>query len=143
MVDGAALRRELEGFLGRERFEAFVGAGMKGGRLRFWQEQEWKRFVAGRPAWDVGMAALAEALRFCVLHRRELVAGEAEVVKGHVDYSPHYLHARALWFPCAHSGPVYTEGAACAMEAVRVWYCEECRAAEWRWARGKKMEGER
>src|SRR4051812_27000356 len=63
--NAAALRQALADFLGAERFRKFVRQLRGAGRLRFWQEQEWGRFVAIRPDFAASGNDLVIALRVC------------------------------------------------------------------------------
>lgn len=144
MADAWALRRALAEFLGDERFRQFVREGFRRGRLRFWQEQEWGRFVAAHPEFAVGANELAAALRICHLHGLELLPDTVEVFRGNRDYADWYIKARNELFPHAATEPWSTEGAPFEGERTVVWYCPACRNAEVEWrarhARTKQAE---
>jgi hypothetical protein len=63
MMEPAALQRTLAAFLGGDRFRKFVQQGIRYGKLRYWQEQEWARFTAAHPQFAGGREELAVALR--------------------------------------------------------------------------------
>jgi hypothetical protein len=63
MVDAAMLRRALGAFMGDERFRKFVRQGVRGGQLRYWQEQEWNRFATAHPEFAVSTKELEAAIR--------------------------------------------------------------------------------
>lgn len=63
MAEPIELRRALAAFLGGDRFRKFVRQGLRNGRLRYWQDNEWIRFTAANPQFVVGLAELAAALR--------------------------------------------------------------------------------
>jgi hypothetical protein len=133
MADAAALRRALAAFLGAERFRKFVQQFRSARRLRFWQEQAWGRFVTSYPEFTIGEDELAIVLRVCWLHGAELQPDTVEVIDGNVDYADWYVRAKLAEFPCAASGPVWTEGAPLPTRCVAVWFCPECRRAEATW----------
>ena len=112
MVEAVALRQALAAFLGDERFRQFVKEGIRRGRLRFWQEQEWDRFATLHPGFAVGLDELALALRICELHGQELLADTVEVFRGCADYADWYIEARNRLFPHAASDSWSTEGRA-------------------------------
>lgn len=133
MAEAAALRQALTDFVGAERFCKFVQQFRRAGRLRFWQEQEWGRFVADRPEFAVSEDELAVALRVCWLHGAELQPDTVEVIDGHGDYADRYIRAKAADFPCAASSPVWSEGYPFPTRTVGVWFCPACRRAEAAW----------
>jgi hypothetical protein len=133
MAEAVALRQALAAYLGDMRFRKFVHQGLRSGRLRYWQEQEWVRFTAAHPEFAVGMEELEVALRICELHGQELLPDTVEVFRGCMDYADWYIAARNSLFPHAASGPVSTEGAPFEGGRARVWYCPACRQAEVEW----------
>jgi hypothetical protein len=62
MIEPVAMRQALAAFLGDDRFRAFVQQGLRHGKLRYWQEQEWARFTAAHPEFADGREELAVAL---------------------------------------------------------------------------------
>ena len=128
------LRKALAAFLGDERFKKFVATGWRGGRLRFWQQQEWRRFCAARPELNVALADLEVAIRVCELHGDELRADEVELFHGCLDYAQDYIDTRNRLFPHAATDPVSTEGVPMAGDRIGVWYCPSCRAAQEKWS---------
>jgi hypothetical protein len=85
MVDAVALRRVFGVFLGDERFRKFVHQGFRRGRLRYWQEQEWNRFIAVHPEFAISTEELEVALRVCELHGQELSLQPARQVNAVVQ----------------------------------------------------------
>jgi hypothetical protein len=81
------------------------GRRFRGNRLRFWQEQEWERFIAANPEFAVGMDQLAVAIRVCEIHGDELLPVSAKVIHGQVDYADSYEKPRNEQFPHAASQP--------------------------------------
>lgn len=49
MAEAAALRQALAIFLGPERFRKFIQQFRPSKGLRYWQEQEWSRFLNAHP----------------------------------------------------------------------------------------------
>jgi hypothetical protein len=141
MADAVELRQALAAFLGSDRFRKFVQQGVRQGRLRYWQEQEWGRFTAAHPEFAVNLAELAVAIRICELHGDELQPDTVEVLHGYIEYAAWYVQARNLLFPHAASGPVATEGAPVEEGQVGVWYCPACRQAEANWRRTRRIRG--
>lgn len=137
------LRKALAAFLGDGRFKKFVAAGWRGGRLRFWQQSEWRRFCAARPELNAALADLEVALRICELHGDELQADEVELIHGCVDCARDYIEACKRLFPHAATDPVSTEGARTEGNRIGVWYCPSCRAAraKWTWQRTRARPG--
>lgn len=127
------LRKAFAAFLGDERFTKFVAAGWRRGRLRYWQEQEWRRFCAARPDVRAGLDDLEVALRICELHGDELRPDEVELFHGCLDFAQEYVEMRNRLFPHATSGPVATEGSPMGGDRIGVWYCPSCRSAEEKW----------
>jgi hypothetical protein len=70
MADTNALRQAFSNFLGEDRFRRFVRQGFRKNRLRFWQEQEWERFIAAHPEFAVGMDELAVAMPLSIAQYR-------------------------------------------------------------------------
>jgi hypothetical protein len=137
-VEAIELRKAFAAFLGDERFRKFVATGWRRGRLRFWQEQEWRRFCAARPEINAGFEELGLALRICEVHGDELQADEVELFHGCIDYAQDYIETRNRLFPHAATGPVSTEGATMQGDRIGVWYCPSCRTAEDKWSRRRK-----
>jgi len=138
MADVAVLRESLATFLGDDRFRKFVHQGLRRGRLRYWQEQEWARFIAANPQFDVALDELATALRICELHRDELLPDTVEVIHGNRDYAGWYIEARNRLFPNAATEPYSTEGGSFEADRFGVWYCPSCRRAQAEWERSRR-----
>ena len=68
MMDLEALQQALATFLGSVRYRKFVLETRPRGGLRYWQEQEWRRFTASHPEFAVGEDPLEDAVRICELH---------------------------------------------------------------------------
>jgi len=132
-MEAAELRRAFAQFLGDERFRKFVRTGWQRGRLRYWQEQEWRRFTSLRPDLAVPLAKLEIALRICELHGDELQSGEAQLFHGCIDYTTTYLDQRNRLFPHAENDLVSTEGRPMQGDRIVVWFCPSCRKAKERW----------
>jgi hypothetical protein len=128
MVDAAKLRQALSTFLGADWFRGSVQRLWEKGRLRFWQERVWERFVRAHPEFAVGENERAVALRVCWVHGEELQQDAVDIVE-----SDCYVRPYRAAFPFAASGPVYVEGAPFSHRAATVWFCPQCRkgAAEW------------
>jgi hypothetical protein len=141
MADAVALRRALADFLGVERFRKFVQQLRSTCRLRFWQEQEWGRFVAARPEFAIGEDELAVALRVCWLHGLKLQPDTVEVIDGQVEYADWYIRAKVAEFPCAASSPVWSAGCPLPTRSLGVWFCPECRRAEANWQQRQGEQG--
>ena len=133
MAEAVALRQALADFLGDERFRKFVHQGVRRGRLRFWQEQEWDRFASAHPEFAVGLEELAVVLRICRLHGDELLPDTVEVFHGCRDYAKWYIEACNKLFPHASSAPWSTEGMPFDGDRIEVWYCRACRQAKAEW----------
>jgi hypothetical protein len=132
-MDVTSFRPAFAASLGAEDFRKFVVQLRRAGRMRYWHEGTWRAFVAAHPEFDCTTDELLAALRVCELHGCELRPDDVEVFRGCRDYADRYLKARDRLFPNAATGPVSTERAAVQGDAVRVWYCAECRAAESDW----------
>jgi hypothetical protein len=139
-MESLELRKAFAAFLGDERFRKFVATGWRRGRLRFWQEQEWRRFCAARPEINAGLEELEVALRICHVHGEELQHDEVELFHGCMDYAPDYWEGRNRLFPHASTGPVSTEGRPMQGDGVAVWYCPSCRAAEAKWKTPRRRQ---
>lgn len=135
-MDAVSLRGQLATFLSDRQYRKFVAGLRRTERLRFWQEQEWERFIAAHPSSRVSLDDLRVALRVCELHATELLPDNVAVVEGHADLAEWYVRARRAEFPNASAGPVYAEGAPLPGPTVDVWYCPGCRHAETRWWAG-------
>jgi hypothetical protein len=129
MADAKSLRTRLEQFLGEAQYHKFVECGVYKGRLAFWQEQAWEKFVAAHPEFAVSVDELASALRVCHLHRDELLAGLGGPFRGSRDDAPAYWDALSL-FPNARSGLVSIAGT---LNDLEVFYCPTCRRVEIEW----------
>jgi hypothetical protein len=132
-MGAAALRAAFAAFLGDAKFRKFVRQGFHRGRLRYWQQEEWDRFLSAHPEFSVSMGELEAALRICELHDEELLPDTAEVFRGNLDYADWYIEARNRLFPHAAEDMVATEGAPISGERVAVFYCPACRAAKAEW----------
>jgi len=140
MTEAVALRQALSAFLGDERFRKFVQQGVRRGRLRFWQEQEWDRFCAARPEFAVSLEELGIALHICELHDQELRPDTVEVFHGCRDYAQWYIDSLNTYFPHAASDPWSTEGAPFEGDRIGVWYCPTCRDAKAEWESKRRIK---
>lgn len=134
MPDLVAMRRAFAAFLGDERFRKFVQQRRAHGRLRYWQEQEWSRFIAAHPEFSVDLDELAIALRICHLHGDELQEDTAEVFHGNRDLTQTYVEVRNRLFPRAAQDVVSTEGRSFEGDRIAVWFCPTCQAARAEWS---------
>ncbi|ALN57355.1 hypothetical protein GLE_2005 [Lysobacter enzymogenes] len=125
-MDAAALRDALEDFLGAARFAKFKAAGFEP-RMFYWQEREWDRFVEAHPQFAPAQPELAALLRFCLLHRQDLLPDRIEVVHATVYYVRDEAEPSATRFPHSGLGPYYTQGAPHPDPTHAVWYCPTCR----------------
>lgn len=132
MADSAALRNALAEYLGEDRFRKFVRAGLKHGELRFWQHQEWNRFLAAHENLAIGIEELVVALRYCELHGQELRLDSVSVFHGYRDFTDQYNRAMIDVVPYA-AEDWSTEGMAFHGSRIDVWYCPACRAAKAEW----------
>lgn len=78
-MDVQPLRWAFAEFIGDRKFCDFVRHCGTTGRLLYWQEEAWRRFVVARPEWAVSLDELRAALRFCIDHGGDLVAGPVGV----------------------------------------------------------------
>lgn len=133
MGDPVALRRAFAAFLGREQFRKFVEQGWFRGRLRFWQEQAWGRFVAEHPEFAIELGEMEAVFRICHLHGVELQSGYADVFHGCRNLTQSYIEVRSRLFPRAALDPVSTEAQSFEGGRVGVWFCPSCRRAAEAW----------
>ena len=129
-MEAIELRTAFTAFLGEERFKKVVATGWP---LRYWQEQEWRRFCSAHPELAVGLDVLEVALRVCEVHGDELQPDEVELYHGCIDYARDYIQTRNRLFPHAVNDPISTEGRPVQADRVGVWYCPACRAAKAQW----------
>jgi hypothetical protein len=127
------LRHALHSFLGDEQYRKFVQQGLHRGRLRFWQQDAWAKFVAARPEMSVALQELESALHVCHVHGDELCPDTAEVFHGCVDLVQSYCEVRNRLFPRSALDIVSTEGNPDFPDIVTVWYCPTCRTAYSAW----------
>lgn len=126
-----ALRTELQAFVGADVYARFI-ARADLGRLQWWQEREWERFVVEHPRFAVSAPHLLRILQVCPLHGTSLQA--AHVVSRPAPASEHYFEAATqVEFPCARSGWVPSERLEFAPAQADVLYCRDCRRAEAAW----------
>jgi hypothetical protein len=119
-MEAVELRKAFAAFLGEERFRKFVTTGWP---LRFWQEQEWRRYCSAHPKLALGLDVLEVAIRICEVHGDELQPAEVELFHGGIDYARDYIDTRNRLFPHAANDPVPTEGAVVQRDRVPVWFC--------------------
>lgn len=127
------LRRALAEFLGQERYRKFIQKAHRNGRLYYWQEREWDRFVEARPEFDVDDEERACCLRVCHLHGDELRPGTVAVFHGCLDWDPAYVEVRNRQFPNTRMDVVSSEGRSFKGDHVEVWFCPSCREARATW----------
>jgi hypothetical protein len=138
MADTGTLRRVFADFLGDEQFRKFVRQYLQNGRMRFWQEREWNRFVATRPEFEDAKSELPTALRVCWRHESELQPDDVKVLDENLDYAESYLRAKRVDFPCLGLNSVIS-GVVDSNEGQGVWFCPECRIAEEKWREGNDV----
>jgi hypothetical protein len=151
-MDVALLRQALASFLGDDGYRKFV-KHLNSGRMRYWQEAAWGRFVSAHPEWAISEHELRMALRVCWVHEAELRPEAVEVVDLPDEVRRHYLVTGGFafptvadpgevpgyvryngpessdWCPYARSTSVikWTEGCPFPSCTMDVWYCPECR----------------
>jgi len=125
-MDVELFRNTFEGFLGTERFVKFVRKGAVP-RLLYWQERDWDRFIEAHPEFSPALPQLEVLLRFCVLHRQDLVQDRIEVFHGTVRYNDAYMAEQNRLFPYANAAPYIAHGRAYPDDTIEVWYCPRCR----------------
>lgn len=133
MTDPTALRRAFSAFLGEERYRKFFRQGLKRGKLRFWQELEWKNFTEAHPEFSIDFEELVKVLRYCVLHEEELQPDTVGVFRGCRDFTREYELALVERFPYASNDEWSTEGMPFEGGRVDVWFCPACRSAKAAW----------
>lgn len=138
MADAAALRRALAGFLGEEQFRKFVRRGMRLGRLAFWQERAWERFVAAHPEYNDGLEALIASIQICHVHGDALLPDTVPLLRGYAAGVEEYAESSRRLFPNAAMDPVFTQGQPLEGDRVAVQYCPTCRAAREEWERRRR-----
>lgn len=133
-MTGAMVRQALRAYLGEARYRRLVEQGSRRGRLRYWQEREWQRFMAAHPEFAAGLDVLEAALNVCHLHGDELRPDTVPLLQGCIDPAPGFVETSRRLFPNAALGTVSTEGRAVDADRAEVRYCPSCRqvAAEWR-----------
>lgn len=133
MADATALRQSLAEFLGGAQYRKFIEQINRNRRMLFWQEQEWSRFTAAHPEFEVSPAELAVALRVCHLHGDELRPDTAELFHGCIDRTNEYCEAWIRLFPHASLDMVPTGGQPFEGDRIGVWFCPSCREARAAW----------
>lgn len=125
------LRARLREFVGGEHYQKYVErAGM--GRLQWWQEREWARFVAQYPEFVVSSTHLLRILQICPLHGTSLQADRIAVRPVEAD-DRYFEGAMLLDFPLAHSGWIASHRMVWVDDQQDVLFCSDCRAAEAAW----------
>src|SRR2546423_1554538 len=122
------LRRALSAYLGAEQFRKFVAQGLRNGRLRYWQEECWKRFIESNPNFATCFEDLPAAIRICELHGGDLMPDTLPVTHGCLDYTQEFTNAMSKSFPNAAIWPVMV-GTDFLGDTIDVWYCTACRTA--------------
>jgi hypothetical protein len=137
MTDYADLRRALANQLGDERYRRFVEAGVRKGRLRYWQESVWSHFTAEHPECSISIDELGIALRVCPLHGDELQPDSVKVFKGCIDFTREFVQSANNLFP--HAADFFSsEGNESFGDRVDLWYCPSCRKAKVAWRATQK-----
>jgi len=129
-----ALREAFAQFLGKEQFRKFAKQGMHNGRMRFWQESLWKRFIAANPDYVSFEKELQAAIRICEIHGDDLLRGEVPIVRRKTRLLTRLLEtnhgAAARYYPNSNSSPFFVGDENVEGETHEVWYCPTCRENE-------------
>lgn len=136
-MDAESFRSTFENFLGTERFVKFVRQGAVP-RLLYWQEREWDRFIEKHPEFASALPKLGVLLRFCFVHRQELVQDRIEVFHGTVRYDDAYMAEHKRLFPYANAAPYITHGRDYPDDTIEVWHCPRCRQLAARYTFGRE-----
>lgn len=125
------LRTKLREFVGDERYEKYIErAGM--GRLQWWQEREWARFVADNPEFVVSSTHLLRILQICPLHETSLQSDHI-AVRPVPAYDNYFEAAQEVDFPFAKSGWVQSHRIGWIDAEEDVLFCPDCRSVEAAW----------
>jgi len=129
-----ALREAFAQFLGKEQFRKFAKQGMPNGRMKFWQESLWKKFIDSNPDYASFENELQAAIRICDIHGEELLRGEVPIVRGKIRLLERLLgtnfDAMSRYFPNSNSAPFFVGDQNVEGETHEVWYCPTCRENE-------------
>ncbi len=81
-----AIRRAFEALVGQADYRRFVRClntdCLEKGRLRFWQERLWERFVPEELHWGPSFSQIQAAFRVCDVHDCELTGAEPDAPSG-------------------------------------------------------------
>ena len=132
MTDYVELRRALANQLGDERYRRFVKQGVRNGRLRYWQEVEWRRLTSESPHYSIKLDELAVALRICHLHGDELQSDTIKMTPGMITFTEEYELASINLFPLA-ADFLMTDRFGDAKDRIQVFYCQTCRDVKAAW----------
>ena len=106
-MDIPELRTAFRRFAGEARFRKFVRAvsqaGPKKGRLFYWQERLWNKFVSTVPEASKTQDEILRAFSICDLHGCELQLAESSESPAEVRETPEYAEAFQALFPLAVS----------------------------------------
>jgi len=97
-MDVALFRQALASFLGDDGYWKFVKC-LNSGRMRYWQEVAWGRFVSAHPEWAISEHELRVALRVCWVHGAELLPETVKVVDLPDEVLQHYFVTGGCAFP--------------------------------------------
>lgn len=121
----------LREFVGEDRYEKYIRrAGM--GRLQWWQEREWARFVTEHPEFVVSSTHLLRILQICPMHGTSLQSERITVRPAPADDS-YFEAAQQVDFPFAKSGWVSSHRIGWVDEQQDVLFCPDCRRVEADW----------
>ena len=138
-MDYVGLRTAFSKFVGKERFNEFVKtlntAHIDLKRLRFWQEQLWKRFVQSHPDWPVNFGIVREAFRFCEVHGCDLLRGTVLAPSGQIqqmetqsgDSGRRGCLIGNQDFPYCGWSVNPDDWVGCGTRTMEIWFCPTCR----------------
>lgn len=139
MAEAKTLRETFKMFLGPQRFRKFINNGYLFERLKYWQEQEWAKFIKIHPEFAVSPQEFESIFRICELHGDELLPGIVGVFRGCRDYASWYVEALDTLFKNANDDSISTEGAEYSREHFDVWYCPTCRQVKADWSSKRRQ----
>jgi hypothetical protein len=133
-MDTARLRKYFAEFLGVDRYRRFVLQINRRDRLRGWQQEVWKTFIATNSEFaSLNDVAMRAAFRVCEVHGDEFQTYSTQVLRGNVDYSPDYCRAWSSLFPHSKHEFWSTEGMPFDGSTIELLFCRACCEAKSRW----------
>jgi hypothetical protein len=129
-IDTIEFRSALENHLGAATYKKFVASlhrpSSQRGRLLYWQEVIWQKFVANHPQFSCGFDELRQMLNICELHRCEFATKTVPVLQGNVDWVQDYCDERMVRFTHCSIEVFSTEGRPITATSVQIRYCPAC-----------------